>query len=227
MISDFPILPSDWLQYLQKETDKPYYRQLRDRIIQESKNSAVFPPAEKIFSAFELCPFEKIKVVIIGQDPYHGLGQAHGLCFSVSEGLKIPPSLKNIYKEMQSDLPDFKTPPSGNLQKWASQGIFLLNAVLTVREGAAGSHRALGWEAFTDAVITTISDNRQAAVFLLWGNYAIKKRHLIDEKKHLVLTAAHPSPLAGGAFFGCRHFSKTNEWLIANGIEPVDWSLTS
>ena len=227
MVHDFPTLPADWLRHLEKETEKPYYRQLRADLAPEFRNASVFPPPDKIFRAFALCPFDKIKVVIIGQDPYHGLGQAHGLCFSVNDNVKIPPSLKNIYKELESDIPGFKSPTSGNLQKWASQGVFLLNTILTVREGAAGSHRSLGWETFTDSVIRKISEERQAVVFLLWGNYAIEKRALIDENKHLVLTAAHPSPLARGAFFGCRHFSRANEWLTAKGIAPVNWNLTS
>jgi uracil-DNA glycosylase len=225
MVHDFPQLPDQWQSLLQDETEKPYFKALKSRIRTQLGESAIFPPPPQIFRAFELCPPGQVKVVIIGQDPYHSAGQAHGLCFSVNHGVRVPPSLKNIYKELESDVPGFKSPLSGDLQAWAKQGVLMLNAILTVKEGSPGSHRTFGWEKFTDAVIRKVSELRPTVVFLLWGNYAIQKRQLIDENKHLVLTAAHPSPLARGAFFGCRHFSKTNAWLISKGLSPVNWSL--
>jgi uracil-DNA glycosylase len=184
----------------------------------------VYPPGSLIFNAFNLTPFDKLKVVIIGQDPYHGAGQAHGLCFSVPQGIKQPPSLLNIFKELKSDL-GIEPPSHGNLEKWAKQGVLLLNASLTVNEGEANSHAQCGWQTFTDAVIKKISDEKSGVVFLLWGNFARAKKSLIDTSKHFVLEAAHPSPLSGGAFFGSRHFSKTNELLKQQGKEPIDWSL--
>jgi uracil-DNA glycosylase len=180
-----------------------------------------------LFNALQLCPLSSLKVVIIGQDPYHGAGQANGLSFSVNDGIKVPPSLQNIFKELKTDIPGFEIPTSGNLEAWAKQGILMLNAVLTVQAGLPGSHKKYGWQNFTDAIIKLISDKKQHVVFLLWGNYAITKSELIDSNKHLVLTAAHPSPLARGAFFGSKHFSKTNNYLTANGLTPVNWKLTS
>jgi len=212
-----------WQKALQAEFDKPYFQTLAKEIKNAYLNKTVYPPPKYIFNAFNLCPFDKVKVVIIGQDPYHGPGQAHGLCFSVPEKVKIPPSLQNIYKEIASDLGK-ELPDSGNLEHWAKQGVLLLNATLTVEAGRAGSHQGKGWETFTDAVIKTISDQKEHVVFLLWGNYARAKAKLIDSKKHLILEAAHPSPLsAHNGFFGCRHFSKTNEYLKEHSLTPIDW----
>jgi uracil-DNA glycosylase len=185
----------------------------------------VYPPSGLVFNALNLCPFDTIKVVIMGQDPYHGAGQAHGLCFSVNDGVKQPPSLRNIFKELQADIEGFSPPESGNLQAWALQGVLLLNSVLTVAASSPGSHRSFGWEKFTDAVINAVSSRKDHAVFMLWGAYAISKEPLIDQQKHLVLKAAHPSPLAGGAFFGCRHFSKANSYLVEHGVAPINWKL--
>jgi uracil-DNA glycosylase len=190
----------------------------------EKTNHVIYPPGDKIFSAFNLTPFEKVKVVIIGQDPYHGPGQANGLCFSVSPGIATPPSLKNVFKELNSDL-GLPIPYTGNLEPWAKQGVLLLNATLTVRANTPGSHQKKGWENFTDAVIKTISDHKKGVVFLLWGNFAQTKEALIDQNKHYILKAAHPSPLARGAFFGCRHFSKTNKILEHEGHRPIDWRI--
>ena len=188
----------------------------------EKQMGRVFPPGNQIFAAFNYTPFNELKVVIIGQDPYHGFGQANGLCFSVADGVRKPPSLVNIFKEIQDDL-SIPVPDSGNLEKWAKQGVLLLNATLTVREGQAGSHQNKGWEQFTDTVIKTISDKKEGVIFLLWGNYAKAKEALIDASRHYILSAPHPSPLARGGFFGCRHFSKTNELLQKMGKTPVDW----
>lgn len=220
-----PILPPEWREILQKETSATYFSDLIDHVRAAYAAAPVYPPAEQIFRAFELCPFGETRVVIIGQDPYHAAGQAHGLCFSVNPGVKIPPSLRNIYKELQQDIPGFVPPVSGDLGSWARQGVLLLNAVLTVRGGEPGSHRSLGWEKFTDAVIRVISDQRPAVVFMLWGNYAIAKENLIDRQKHLVLRAPHPSPLARGGFSGCRHFSAANNWLSAKNLRPINWFL--
>ena len=184
----------------------------------------IYPPGRLIFNAFELTPFDKVRVVILGQDPYHNPGQAEGLSFSVPHGVPLPPSLKNIYREIETDLGLDLTGKDGSLRGWAAQGVFLLNAILTVRAGAAASHSRIGWQFFTDAVIQTVSDRKDGVVFLLWGNFARSKKALIDTSRHYVLEAAHPSPLAGGAFLGCRHFSKTNEILINNGSQPIDWS---
>lgn len=217
-------LESSWLQHLQTEFDKDYFKQLKDFLLLEKNQYQVFPPSALIFSAFNLTPLNDLKVVILGQDPYHGFGQANGLSFSVSTGIRKPPSLNNIFKELHSDL-GLPIPQTGNLEPWAKQGVFLLNATLTVRENTAGSHQNKGWETFTDTVIKTISDNKQGVVFLLWGNYAKAKEALIDTTKHTVLTAPHPSPLARGGFFDCKHFSKTNDILIKQGSAPINWEI--
>jgi len=218
-------IESSWKKHLADEFSKEYFRNLTLYIKSErEKGAKIFPPGKKIFAAFEHTPFDEVKVVIIGQDPYHGDGQANGLCFSVSDGINKPPSLQNIFKELLSDL-GIPIPASGNLEKWSKQGVLLLNATLTVRAGEAGSHQNKGWEQFTDAVIRKLSDDKTGIVFLLWGRYAQAKDVLIDQSKHYILTAAHPSPLARGAFFGSKHFSKTNELLIHSGKQPVDWTL--
>src|SRR6188768_338387 len=192
---------------------------------EKALNHTIYPPGSLIFNAFDKTPFNKVKVVLLGQDPYHGPGQAHGLCFSVQDGVPPPPSLQNMYKELNNDI-GMPIPKTGNLTKWATQGVFLLNASLTVRAGEPMSHSKIGWAEFTDAVIKTISSEKKHVVFLLWGKFAQEKRVLIDESKHLILKAAHPSPLSAHAgFFGCKHFSKANEWLIKNGIDPIDWRL--
>jgi uracil-DNA glycosylase len=220
-----PQIESSWKEILTEEFNSSYFNQLRDFLLREkSTGKSIYPPGKQIFSAFEYTPFDKVKVVIIGQDPYHGMGQAHGLCFSVPDGIKPPPSLVNIFKELKSDL-GIPIPQKGCLEQWAKQGVLLLNATLTVQANTAGSHQGKGWEQFTDAVIKTVSDKKSGVVFLLWGKYAQGKETLIDSSKHYVLKAAHPSPLAGGAFFGCRHFSKTNEWLQKQGLEPIDWKI--
>ncbi len=196
------------------------------RFLHEEKAAGkrIFPPGSQIFRAFDLTPLDKVKVVILGQDPYHGAGQAHGLSFSVPDGVPAPPSLKNIFKEIETDL-GIRMSGYPNLEKWARQGVLMLNAVLTVRSGEAASHSKAGWEQFTDAVIKCISDRSEGVVFLLWGSFARSKRELVDASRHYVLEAAHPSPLARGAFFGCRHFSRTNQILSSQGKEPIDWQL--
>lgn len=212
-----------WREHLQREFDAPYFTQLVAFVRQEYQQGKVYPPGRLIFNAFDQCPFDQVKVVIIGQDPYHEPGQAQGLCFSVPDGVQIPPSLVNIYKEIESDL-GVKCPPSGDLTRWARQGVLLLNATLTVREHQAGSHQRQGWEQFTDAVIATLSRERTGLVFLLWGSYAQGKRMLIDTSRHLVLQSPHPSPLsAHRGFFGNHHFSQTNAWLQAHGQTPIQW----
>lgn len=218
-------IEQSWKDALSGEFGKPYFASLV-RFLHEEKSSGrrIFPPGSQIFHAFDLTPVDQVKVVILGQDPYHGPGQAHGLSFSVPEGIPAPPSLKNIFKEIESDL-GVRMSGYPNLEKWARQGVLLLNAVLTVRSGEAASHSRIGWEEFTDAVIRHISDNCEGVVFLLWGNFARSKSGLIDRSRHHVLEAAHPSPLARGAFFGCRHFSRTNSILSAQGKEPIDWQL--
>jgi uracil-DNA glycosylase len=218
-------LSESWNELLSHEFTKPYLTQLIHEVNKSYAASQVFPPREKLFKAFDLCPPEKVKVVILGQDPYHQPGQAHGLCFSVNEGVKIPPSLRNIFKELERDIAGFVPPSSGSLEAWARQGVLLLNAILTVRASEPGSHGKMGWESFTDAVIRALSDSRDHIVFMLWGNYAKLKASLIDQEKHLVLTAAHPSPLAREGFAGCGHFSKANQYLSNNGKEPVNWQL--
>ncbi len=220
-----PQIEESWKQVLWDQFQSPYFSDLKQFLLEEKKHYSVFPPGKFIFNAFNSCPFDKVKVVIIGQDPYHDVGQAHGLCFSVQDGIPFPRSLVNIFKELSDDV-GFRMPQSGNLQKWANQGVLLLNATLTVRAHQAGSHQNHGWETFTDCAIQRLSEQRTGIVFLLWGNYAIKKRELIDETKHYVLTAAHPSPLsASRGFFGCRHFSKTNALLMSMGKSPIDWQL--
>lgn len=214
-----------WKEALATEFEKEYFASLVHHLHEEKASGIrIFPPGSQIFRAFDLTPVEKVKVVILGQDPYHGIGQAHGLSFSVPDGVPAPPSLKNIFKEIESDL-GVRMSGCPNLEKWASQGVLLLNAILTVRSGEAASHSRIGWERFTDAVIKYISDNCEGVVFMLWGNFARSKAELIDESRHHVLQAAHPSPLARGAFFGCRHFSRANEALAASGREPIDWTL--
>ena len=218
-------IESSWKNALADEFGKPYFESLVRFLHQEkAEGKKIFPPGSQIFRAFDLTPLDQVKVVILGQDPYHGLGQAHGLSFSVPEGVPAPPSLKNIFKEIESDM-GVKMSGYPNLENWARQGVLLLNAVLTVRSGEAASHSKIGWEEFTDAVIRCISDNTQGVVFLLWGNFARSKRDLIDRSRHHVLEAAHPSPLARGAFFGCRHFSQTNDLLASQGRSPIDWKL--
>ena len=214
-----------WKGVLSSEFDKPYFAELAAALHKEKDSGVtIYPPGRLIFNAFELTPFDKVRVVILGQDPYHNPGQAEGLSFSVPHGVPLPPSLKNIYREIETDLGLDLTGKDGSLRGWAAQGVFLLNAILTVRAGAAASHSRIGWQFFTDAVIQTVSDRKDGVVFLLWGNFARSKKALIDTSRHYVLEAAHPSPLAGGAFLGCRHFSKTNEILINNGSQPIDWS---
>lgn len=219
-----PNIENEWLKELRNEFEKDYFSQLKSFLTEEKNTQIVYPPGNRIFAAFNYTPFSKVKVVLIGQDPYHGQGQANGLCFSVADGVKQPPSLVNIFKELRDDA-GCPLPFSGNLEKWARQGVFLLNATLTVRANTPGSHQNKGWENFTDAVIKILSEKKKNLVFLLWGNYAKAKTELIDNNKHLILTAAHPSPLARGAFFGCKHFSKTNEYLQLKGKEPIDWCL--
>ena len=212
-----------WKERLQTEFDKPYFKTLTDFVREEYSHGPVYPPARLIFNAFDLCPFDKVKVVIIGQDPYHEPGQAHGLCFSVNDGIPFPPSLRNIFKEISDDLGK-PVPVSGDLTRWARQGVLLLNATLTVRAGLAGSHQGRGWEEFTDAVIRELNAGRDGLVFILWGSYAKKKGAMIDRSRHLVLCSAHPSPLSAyNGFFGNHHFSQANDWLVAHGENPVDW----
>ena len=212
-----------WQQHLQQEFDKPYFKELTDFVRAEYAAHTVYPAGRNIFSAFDLCPFDRVKVVIIGQDPYHEPGQAHGLCFSVQDGTPFPPSLRNIFKEISDDL-GRPVPPSGDLTRWARQGVLLLNATLTVRAGMAGSHQGHGWEQFTDAVIRELNSARTGLVFILWGGYAKKKGAIIDLGRHLVLSSDHPSPLSAyNGFFGNHHFSLTNEWLTAHGQTPIEW----
>lgn len=216
-------LEPGWKAQLAEEFTKDYFRSLVDFVKTEYQSGTIFPPGKWIFNAFDSCPFEDVKVVMLGQDPYHGPGQAHGLCFSVQDGIQHPPSLQNIFKEIESDI-GTKRPTSGNLQSWASQGILLLNATLTVRAHQAGSHQGKGWETFTDSAIQKLAENREGIVFILWGSYAQKKGAFIDGSKHLVLRAPHPSPLsAHRGFFGCKHFSKTNEYLSRNGQKTINW----
>jgi uracil-DNA glycosylase len=221
-----PKIEPGWLEVLRPEFDKPYFNELKSFLLEEKKMYQVYPPGNRIFAAFDHTPFSKVKVVILGQDPYHGDGQAHGLCFSVPDGIALPPSLQNIYKELNTDL-GIPVARSGNLEKWADQGVLLLNATLTVRANQAGSHQRHGWENFTDEVIRQLSARHTGLVFILWGSYAQAKEAMIDTSKHFVLKAVHPSPLSVyRGFFGCRHFSKTNELLSKAGKEPIDWNLT-
>ena len=213
-----------WKKILAPEFNKPYFKELEEFVIEEYSQNICFPESDVIFEAFNRVRLDNVKVVILGQDPYHGPNQAHGLCFSVKEGVKVPPSLINIFKELESDL-NKPFQPQGNLEHWANQGVLLLNAVLTVRANTAASHQNKGWEKFTNKVIEGISENREHVVFLLWGGYAKKKEALIDSSKHLILTGGHPSPLSAnrGHWFGNKHFSKTNEYLTKHGKEPVNW----
>jgi uracil-DNA glycosylase len=219
-------IEDSWKELLKQEFAEPYFQQIPLHLkTEKSQGKTIYPPGRLIFNAFNTTPIDKIKVVIIGQDPYHGPNQAHGLCFSVQNGVPPPPSLINIFKELQDDI-GMAIPRHGNLTKWAEQGVFLLNASLTVRAGEPMSHSKIGWASFTDSVIKKISDHRKHVVFLLWGKFAQDKRILIDETKHLILKSAHPSPLSAYAgFFGCKHFSKANAYLMSKGIDPVDWSL--
>lgn len=212
-----------WKKALAPEFEKDYFVRLTDFVRQEYQQTTVYPPGRLIFNAFNLCPFDKVKVVIIGQDPYHGPGQAHGLCFSVNDGVALPPSLQNIFKEIHDDL-GMPIPASGNLTRWAEQGVLLLNATLTVRAHQAGSHQRRGWEEFTDAAIRVLAEQKEHLVFILWGSYAQKKGAFIDRNKHLVLTSVHPSPLSAyNGFFGNKHFSRTNEYLVSHGETPINW----
>lgn len=219
---DVQIEPS-WKQHLAPEFEKPYFVKLTNFVRQEYRTTTCYPPGKLIFNAFNLCPYDKAKVVIIGQDPYHGPGQAHGLCFSVNDGVPFPPSLQNIFKEIQTDL-GTPVPQSGNLTRWAEQGVLLLNVTLTVRAHQAGSHQRQGWEEFTDAAIKALAERREHLVFILWGSYAQKKGAFIDRSRHLVLASAHPSPLSAfHGFFGNRHFSLANAYLEQHGETPINW----
>lgn len=219
-------IDDSWYQVLKGEFEKPYFQQLKEFLVAEKKNHVIYPPGPLIFKAFNSTPFDQVKVVLIGQDPYHGTGQAEGLSFSVPLGIKPPPSLVNIYKEMKDDL-GLEPPRHGHLGAWAKQGVLLLNAVLTVRAGQPGSHRGKGWELFTDRAIQLLSEHREHLVFFLWGKYAQEKAALINESKHLILRAAHPSPYSAAyGFLGCKHFSKANAYLETHGIQPIHWKLS-
>lgn len=216
-------IEQSWKKRLQSEFEKPYFRHLTNFVRNEYRSKTIYPPAKLIFNAFENCPFDEVKVVIVGQDPYHKPGQAHGLCFSVNEGVQIPPSLVNIYKEIHNDLGK-SVPVSGNLERWSRQGVLLLNATLTVQAHRAGSHQHKGWEEFTDAAIRALANERENLVFILWGAYAQRKGANINTNRHFVLKSTHPSPLsAHRGFFGNQHFSKANEYLANHGKEPIDW----
>lgn len=218
-------ISNDWLAPLTPEFHKPYYRQLHHKVVEEYSNYPVFPPSDDIFNAFHLTPLHEVKVVILGQDPYHNNGQAHGLCFSVKPDVEIPPSLVNIYKELHDDLGCY-IPNNGYLVKWAKQGVLMLNTVLTVRAHQANSHRGIGWEEFTDAAIRILNEQDRPIVFILWGSPAQKKKAMLNNPKHLILEAPHPSPLSAyRGFFGSRPFSKTNDFLIKNGLTPIDWQI--
>ena len=220
-----PQIEPTWKEILNMEFNAPYFKELKEFLVEEKMKYTVYPPGSMIFHAFQLTPFDDVRVVILGQDPYHGKGQAHGLCFSVPGNVAPPPSLVNIFKEIHSDL-GIPVPLHGNLEKWARQGVLLLNATLTVRANQAGSHQKKGWETFTDTVIRKLSENRVGLIFLLWGKYAQDKENLIDTKKHYILKAAHPSPFSAyNGFFGCRHFSKTNDILHRHGLHEIDWRL--
>jgi uracil-DNA glycosylase len=216
-------IEESWKEVLKEEFDKEYFELLTTFVKDEYVSNTIFPPADKIFNAFNLCSFEEVKVVIIGQDPYHGINQANGLSFSVNDGVRTPPSLLNIYKELKSDL-GVEIPKSGNLERWAKQGVLLLNATLTVRKGIANSHQGKGWEKFTDAVIERVSSLKENVVFILWGAYAKKKGEVIDREKHMVIESTHPSPFAADrGFFESKPFSITNEYLVNKGISPIEW----
>jgi uracil-DNA glycosylase len=217
-------IEQSWKERLEPEFEKPYFSELTTFVKQEYSSKQIFPPAKQIFNAFNYCSFDDCKVVILGQDPYHGQGQANGLCFSVNDGVRIPPSLVNIFKEIHDDLGQ-PIPKSGNLERWAKQGVLLLNATLTVQSGLAGSHQNKGWERFTDAVIKCVSDEKEDVVFMLWGRYAQDKGSIINANKHFVLKSKHPSPMSanGGGWFGNHHFSKANAYLESKGLEPISW----
>lgn len=218
-------IKNDWLVPLQTEFAKPYYKELYYKVREEYGSHQVFPPASQLFHAFETTPLSEVKVVILGQDPYHNLGQAHGLCFSVQPGVEAPPSLVNIYKELQEDLGCY-IPNNGYLEKWANQGVLLLNTILTVRAHQPLSHKGIGWEQFTDAAIKAVDACDHPVVFMLWGGPARQKKSLLHNPKHLILEAPHPSPLSAyRGFFGCKHFSQANEYLAANGVRPIDWQI--
>jgi uracil-DNA glycosylase len=220
-----PQIEESWKEVLASEFGSSYFVELKEFLTEEKAKFAVYPPGSQIFNAFQLTPFNQVKVVILGQDPYHGPGQAHGLCFSVPRGISPPPSLVNIFKEIEKDL-GIKVPEGGNLEKWARQGVLLLNATLTVRANQPGSHQRRGWENFTHAVISRLSEKRVGLIFLLWGKFAQEKESLIDTNRHYILKAAHPSPFSAyNGFFGCRHFSKTNEILRKHGLEEINWDL--
>jgi len=221
-----PVIDESWKKILEAEFNKPYFSDLKQFILEEKRKYRIFPPGPLIFNAFNRTPFDRVKVVVLGQDPYHGYGQAHGLCFSVPDGVTQPPSLVNIFKELETDL-GIPPPRHGNLEKWTNQGVLLLNATLTVRENQAGSHQNRGWETFTDVAIMQLSTRRDGLIFVLWGNYAIAKKALIEPSRHFVLTAAHPSPFsANRGFLGCRHFSQINNLLRQMSVPEIDWSLS-
>ena len=217
-------ITNDWAEPLSEEYKKPYYKELYDKVKEEYSNYQVFPDSEDIFNAFHYTPLHNVKVVILGQDPYHDVGQAHGLCFSVKQGVTVPPSLCNIYKELKSDLGCY-IPNNGYLKKWADQGVMLLNTALTVRAHEANSHKDIGWEKFTDAAIRILNEQDRPIVYLLWGRFAQMKKKMLNNPKHLILEAAHPSPLSVKKFYGCKHFSKANEFLKEHGLEPIDWQI--
>ena len=220
-----PTIEKSWKEILKSEFSSQYFSELKEFLVEEKKKFRIYPPGNMIFNAFNKTPFDRVRVVLLGQDPYHGKGQAHGLCFSVPEGIPQPPSLVNIFKELKSDL-GIPLPAHGNLEKWPSQGVLLLNAILTVRANQAGSHQNRGWEKFTDSVIHNISEKLTGVIFLLWGRYAQAKEVLIDSNKHYILKAAHPSPYsADNGFFGCKHFSMTNEILSRHGLDEIDWNI--
>lgn len=219
------MIENDWAKAMEQEFKKPYYRELYSFVKEEYSRHVIYPPSEDIFNAFHMTPLSRVKVVILGQDPYHNEGQAHGLCFSVRPETKIPPSLENIYKELESDTGCY-VPNNGCLEKWAEQGVFLLNTVLTVRAHQANSHQKKGWEQFTDAVLKAINAKEEPVVYLLWGKPAGRKKELLTNRNHLILEAPHPSPLSAyRGFFGCRHFSRANEFLTEHGLTPVDWQI--
>ena len=220
-----PIIEAGWKSVLLDQFQSPYFRTLKEFLVEEKKKYTLYPPGRLIFNAFQRTPFDRVKVVILGQDPYHGKGQAHGLCFSVPQGIPKPPSLVNIFKELQADL-SIAIPEHGTLDKWADQGVLLINATLTVRDSQAGSHQKHGWETFTNRVIEVVSQEKSGVVFLLWGRFAQAKESLIDSNKHLILKSAHPSPLSAyNGFFGCKHFSLTNDYLEKQGLPGIDWTL--
>ena len=219
------MIENDWVEHIQGEYKKPYYKSLYETVLKEYKTQEIYPPSKEIFKAYELCPYEKLKVVILGQDPYHGTGQAQGLSFSVKKGMPLPPSLQNIYKELSDDL-SCPIPKHGDLRPWAEQGVLLLNTVLTVRAHQAFSHRGIGWEEFTDATIAAIEEKEDPVVYILWGSPAQSKRKMIHQKKRLILTAPHPSPLSAyRGFFGSKPFSKCNAYLEKEGLSPIDWTI--